>query len=63
MNGRRWRPSEPCFPYSGGAHSPAADVFLVSVLHHWHVKGCLPDNLMRLLPSGKHDPDSYACLP
>src|SRR5712691_10920107 len=31
--------------------------FLVSVLHHWHRQGLPPDHLMRLLPSGKHDPD------
>jgi hypothetical protein len=31
--------------------------FLVSVLHHWHRQGLPPDNLLRLLPSGKRDPD------
>ena len=31
--------------------------FLVSVLHHWHRQGLPPDHLLRLLPSGKHDPD------
>jgi hypothetical protein len=31
--------------------------FLISVLHHWHRQGLPPDHLMRLLPSGKHDPD------
>jgi len=36
--------------------------FLVSVLHHWHRQGVPPDNLMRLLPSGKHDPDMLRLL-
>lgn len=36
--------------------------FLVSVLHHWHRQGLPPDNLMRLLPSGKHDPDMLRLL-
>ena len=36
--------------------------FLVSVLHHWHRQGLPPDNLMRLLPSGKHDPDMVRLL-
>jgi hypothetical protein len=31
--------------------------FLVSVLHHWHRQGLPPDHLMRLLPSGKQEPD------
>jgi hypothetical protein len=31
--------------------------FLVSVLHHWHRQNLPPDNLLRLLPSGKRDPD------
>lgn len=31
--------------------------FLVSVLHHWHRQGLSPDNLVRLLPSGKQEPD------
>jgi len=39
--------------------TPAAlrRTFLVSVLHHWHHQGFLPDNLVRLLPSGKQEPD------
>jgi hypothetical protein len=36
--------------------------FLVSVLHHWHRQGLPPDTLMRLLPSGKHDPDMLRLL-
>jgi hypothetical protein len=31
--------------------------FLVSILHHWHRQDLPPDNLLRLLPSGKRDPD------
>jgi hypothetical protein len=36
--------------------------FLVSVLHHWHRQGVSPDRLLRLLPSGKHDPDMLRLL-
>jgi len=36
--------------------------FLISVLHHWHRQGLSPDHLMRLLPSGKHDPDMLRML-
>ena len=36
--------------------------FLISILHHWHRQGLPPDNLMRLLPSGKHDPDMLRLL-
>jgi hypothetical protein len=36
--------------------------FLVSVLHHWHRQGLSPDRLLRLLPSGKHDPDMLRLL-
>jgi hypothetical protein len=36
--------------------------FLVSVLHHWHRQGLPPDNLMRLLPSTKRDPDMLRLL-
>ena len=36
--------------------------FLISVLHHWHRQGLPPDHLMRLLPSGKHDPDMLRLL-
>jgi tetratricopeptide (TPR) repeat protein len=32
------------------------------VLHHWHRQGLPPDNLMRLLPSGKRDPDMLRLL-
>ena len=44
--------------------APAAlrRTFLVSVLHHWHRQGLSPDHLMRLLPSGKHDPDMLRLL-
>src|SRR5215510_14940568 len=36
--------------------------FLVSVLQQWHRQGLPPDPLMRLLPSGKHDPDMLRLL-
>src|SRR5262245_3196758 len=36
--------------------------FLVSILHHWHRQGLPPDHLLRLLPSGKHDPDMLRLL-
>ena len=36
--------------------------FLISVLHHWHRQGLPPDHLMRLLPSGKHNPDILRLL-
>src|SRR5262245_6356705 len=36
--------------------------FFVSVLHHWHRQGLPPDHLLRLLPSGKHDPDMLRLL-
>jgi hypothetical protein len=36
--------------------------FLASVLHHWHRQGLPPDHLLRLLPSGKHDPDILRLL-
>jgi len=44
--------------------APAAlrRTFLVSVLHHWHRQGLPPDHLLRLLPSGKHDPDMLRLL-
>ena len=44
--------------------APAAlrRTFLVSVLHHWHRQGLPPDHLLRLFPSGKHDPDILRLL-
>lgn len=44
--------------------APAAlrRTFLVSVLHHWHRQGLPPDHLLRLFPSGKHDPDIIRLL-
>ena len=36
--------------------------FLISILHHWHRQGLPPDHLMRLLPSGQHDPDILRLL-
>ncbi len=36
--------------------------FLVSILHHWHRQGLPPDHLLRLFPSGKHDPDIVRLL-
>jgi hypothetical protein len=44
--------------------APAAlrRTFLASVLHHWHRQGLSPDHLLRLLPSGKHDPDMLRLL-
>jgi hypothetical protein len=36
--------------------------FLISVLHHWHCQGLSPERLLRLLPSGKHDPDMFRLL-
>jgi hypothetical protein len=44
--------------------APAAlrRTFLASVLHHWHRQGLPPDHLLRLLPSGKHDPDMLRLL-
>jgi tetratricopeptide (TPR) repeat protein len=44
--------------------APAAlrRTFLASMLHHWHRQGLPPDHLLRLLPSGKHDPDILRLL-
>jgi hypothetical protein len=36
--------------------------FLVSVLQQWHRQGLPPDPLIRLLPSGKHDPEMLRLL-
>ncbi len=35
---------------------------LISVLHHWHHHGLSPERLLRLVPSGKHDPDMLRLL-
>src|SRR6266568_343081 len=44
--------------------APAAlrRTFLVSLLHHWHRQGLSPEHLLRLLPSGKHDPEMLRVL-
>jgi hypothetical protein len=49
-------------PLFRAAPTALRQTFLVSVLHHWHRQGLSPDRLMRLLPSGKHDPDMLRLL-
>src|SRR5262245_2099022 len=50
------------FPLFRSAPAALRRTFLVTVLHHWHRQGLPPDPLLRLFPSGRHDPDILRLL-
>jgi hypothetical protein len=55
-------PVQALLPLFRNAPTALRRTFLISVLHHWHRHGLSPERLLRLVPSGKHDPDMLRLL-